>query len=139
MQDTNQQLLREMQNVPESSDDPKALRDRDHYLESVVTPLRAEHASLKNVSDMQTSAFERVELETNAYRTEAEKLKAEVGGWLVGVYACVCVCGCVEVCACVRGGVGEWPDNAHAQRLTGAVVAPPPYHHPCQGGIVAPC
>ena len=78
LQETNHDLQREIQCLPENADDPKALRDRNHYLDSILKPLAAEHASLKNVEQLQTTAFEKVELETNAFRAEAETLHTRI-------------------------------------------------------------
>ena len=78
LQDKNRQLLKEIQMLPDNVDDPKALRDRNNFLRSVLRPLVAENQSLMNVHQIQTEAFTSVELETNAYRVEAGKLKSKI-------------------------------------------------------------
>ena len=78
LQQTNHELQKQIQFLPENADDPKALRDRNHYLDSILQPLAAEHASLLNVEQLQSTAFTAVELDTNAYRAEADALRAKI-------------------------------------------------------------
>ena len=78
LQEKNTLLQKQIQNLPENSDDPKTLRDRNHYLDSVLRPLAAENGSLLNVEKLQTTAFTAVELEANAYRVEVDKLKSKI-------------------------------------------------------------
>lgn len=48
-----EQLLKRIQLLPEKADDPRTLKNKNRYLESLIQPLRAEHSSLLNVEQLQ--------------------------------------------------------------------------------------